>query len=389
MLRILVGIFLLLLLLQYAGGWFAQRYDRTHNRVRPDTSLPPPSQAALDLHRSLLVADLHADPLLWKRDLSHRQAWGQVDLPRLQEGNVGLQVFGAVTKTPRNMNYASNEASTDNITLLAIASGWPGSTWRSLMQRALYMAQKLDDLQRASEGGLAIIHNRRELDRLVAERAAGNGTIGAILSLEGSHALEGKLENVDVLFHAGYRMLGLAHFFDNAVSGSAHGMQRYGLTELGRQVVRRAEALGMAIDASHASPAAIRDLLDMATRPVVFSHTGVTAVCAQHDRNLDDETLARLSANGGVAGIGLWDEATCGPGLDAFFRNLDHAVEVAGIDHVGLGSDFDGSVTTPIDASGWPLVTDGLLRRGYSEAEIRKLMGGNAVRVLGETLPAE
>ena len=145
----------------------------------------------------------------------------------------------------------------------------------------------------------------------------------------------------------------------------------------------------MVIDLAHASPTTVRQVLELSSAPVVFSHTGVAATCDNHGRNLDDQTLRRLAANRGVAGIALFSGATCGNDLLSFFRSLEHAIAVAGINHVGLGSDFDGGVATPIDAAAWVLVTDGLLARGYSRTDIYKIMGGNVLRLLRETLPEQ
>ena len=181
-------------------------------------------------------------------------------------------------------------------------------------------------------------------------------------------------------------MFGLAHFFDNSFAGSAHGVEQYGLTPRGRELVMRAEALGITIDLAHASPAAFRETLEMATRPVVVSHGGVAATCPG-PRNLDDAQLRAIAINGGVIGIGYWPGAVCGRNLEAILRAIDHAVDIAGIDHVGLGSDFDGHVTTPFDTRGLPRLTAALLRAGYNADELRAILGGNVRRVLAANLP--
>ena len=124
----------------------------------------------------------------------------------------------------------------------------------------------------------------------------------------------------------------------------------------------------------------------MATRPLVVSHTGVTATCS-NSRNLTDEQLRAVAGTGGIIGIGYWDNATCGTDAAAAARAIRHAVAVVGIDHVALGSDFDGATTMPFDVTGLPLITDALLKEGFSEADIRLIMGGNVVRFLLETLP--
>ncbi len=146
------------------------------------------------------------------------------------------------------------------------------------------------------------------------------------------------------------------------------------------------EALGMIVDVAHASAATIDDVLAMATRPVVASHTGVRGV-ADNARNLSDAHLRGIAATGGLVGIGFWDTASGGEDVAAIARSIAYAVDVAGVEHVGLGSDFDGAVTVPVDASGLALITDALLDAGLDERAIGAVMGGNAMRVLAEVLP--
>jgi microsomal dipeptidase-like Zn-dependent dipeptidase len=347
-----------------------------------------PTQRGASLHSELFIADLHADPLLWNRDLNERGTQGQVDVPRLLEGNVGLQVFSVVTKTPKHMNTERNDDTTDDVQLLAMAQHWPPSTWFSLKARALYLAKKLQRTTDGSDGKLVFIRTRADLEAFLAARQKDKGHVGALLSLEGMHALEGRLEAVDELYDAGFRMLGFAHFFDNEVSGSLHGMKKGGLTELGRAAVKRMEEKGITLDLAHASHKTVDEVLAMATRPLVVSHTGVKGTC-DNNRNLSDDQLRAVARNGGVVGIGYWDTATCGTDAKSIARAIRYAVGVAGIDHVGLGSDFDGAVGTPFDAAGLVELTDALIAEGFSDAEIRKIAGENALRVLKANLPAQ
>ena len=207
-----------------------------------------------------------------------------------------------------------------------------------------------------------------------------------MLAIEGAHALGAELDGLDAVEAAGYRMVGLAHFFDNTYAGSAHGVEKGGLTALGRELVAQLEARSMIVDLAHASTRTIDDVLAMAARPVVASHTGVRGV-ADNARNLPDEQLRGIAATGGMVGIGFWPTACGGDDAAAIARSIAYAASVAGIDHVGLGSDFDGGVAVPFDASGLVLVTDALLAEGLDEASIGKVMGGNAVRVLRAGLP--
>jgi membrane dipeptidase len=177
------------------------------------------------------------------------------------------------------------------------------------------------------------------------------------------------------------------HFFDNAFGGSAHGVAKGGLTDAGREMIERMEARGMIVDVAHASVPTIDDVLAIATRPVVASHTGVRGV-ADNSRNLSDEHLRGIAATGGLIGIGFWPTASGGDDAHAIARSIKHATNIAGMDHVALGSDFDGGVQTPFDASGIVQVTDALIEAGFRDEEIGKVMGGNAIRVLAEVLPA-
>ena len=361
---------------------------RMMNRTLPHASDLPVSPEAERIQQTLDIVDLHADALLWKRNLLRRGRWGHVDLPRLIEGRVALQSFTTVTKTPRGMNIESNAGDSDNITLLAILEAWPFRTWGSLLQRALYQGEKLGQVAANSGGRFAIIRTRADLEGYLSLHHDERETAAGFLGIEGAHALEGDLANVDTLFDAGFRMFGLTHFFDNEVGGSAHGLEKGGLTDFGRRVVARMEALGILVDLAHASPALIDDVLAVATRPVVVSHTGVRGTC-DNRRNLDDGRLAAIAATGGVVGIGLWETALCGTTPADWARAVRHAVSVAGVDHVGLGSDWDGAIASMIDASQTVHLTQALLDEGFGEDDIRKIMGGNTIRVLLETLPAE
>ncbi|HET7039424.1 MAG TPA: dipeptidase, partial [Gemmatimonadales bacterium] len=326
-------------------------------------------------------ADLHADSLLWGRDLLRRSRRGHVDLPRLVEGNVALQVFTVVSAMPFFANPWRTPAVADMVTALGVLQRWPFRTWPSRYQRARYHAERLHRFAVASDGRLVIVRRAADLDR-----AAGGLRVAALLGSEGAQVLEGKLENVDALFDAGFRLLGLTHFFDNEVAGSAHGWRKGGLTPLGRQVIARMEQLGMIVDLAHASPATLDEVTALAARPVLVSHAGVCGTC-DNPRNLTDDQLRRVASTGGLVGITFFRYATGGTTADAIVRAIRHAADTVGVDHVALGSDWDGAVRTPFDASGLPVLTDGLLAAGFAEDEIAAVMGENVRRVLKTILP--
>ena len=379
----------LVVLLAVGLGFFffvlPARVEQAMNRV-----INPPPYAASDkakaLHETLIIADLHADPLLWGRDLLARGTRGQVDIPRLEDGNVALQVFAVVSKSPRGQNIEHNDGSTDNITLLAIGQRWPLSAILSLKQRALYQAARLNDMAARSDGHFVVIRTKRDLRRFLERRKVERGIVAGLLAIEGAQVLEGDPANVDTLFDAGFRMMSPAHFFDSEMGGSAHGVDKGGLTDKGREMVRRMEEKGMILDLAHASSATIDDALAVSTRPVVISHTGVKGTC-DNNRNLSDDQLKALAAKGGLIGIGYWETAVCGKDAAAVARAIQHAAGVAGIDHVALGSDFDGAVAMPFDTTGLVQITDALQSAGFSDADTGKAMGGNEIRFLLENLP--
>ena len=349
-------------------------FDQNHNRLLQ----PGPysvSDSVRSLHERAFVADLHADPLLWGRNLTKRYSYGHVDLPRLREGGVDLQVFGAVTSVPRQFSLAGKKYKLDAVSLLFLGSWRPPSTWFSIKNRALTQADELRALSRAGEINLVL--QRSDLDQ---------PGLKGLLAVEGLHALEGDINALDELFAAGYRMMGFAHLFDNDVSGSSFGRKRYGLTQLGRDLIPRMEALGITLDLAHTSPVAFYEALEIATRPVVVSHGGVTGTCPG-PRNIDDSQLRAIARNGGVVGIGYWKIAVCRANVQGIVAAIQHAVRIAGIDHVGLGSDFDGTVAVPFDATGLPLLTAALLDAGFTQSQVLQILGGNTRRILLANLP--
>jgi len=168
--------------------------------------------AAKKLHATLDIVDLHSDSLMWNRDINIRATRGHMDVPRLQDGNVALQLFSSVTKTPKGQNYDGNSDQTDNIALLTVAQLQPVKTWNSLVERSLYHATKRDDAVAGSSGALQAVNSASELEALIAARQKDRRTVGAMLTIEGLHNLEGKSANLDRLYDAGFRMAGLTQF---------------------------------------------------------------------------------------------------------------------------------------------------------------------------------
>lgn len=340
----------------------------------------------LAFHNSLLIGDLHADSTLWKRDLRERGRRGHVDLPRLREGNVAIQSFTFVTKTPAGMNYENNDSDArDNITLLALVQGWPRTTWGSLTERALFQARKLTDIANNFPQELMILRSPKDVQTLLSSRAKGAQTIGALLGVEGAHALDGSLANLDRLHSSGVRMMGLHHFFDNAVGGSLHGAGNAGLSEFGREVVRRLDELRMIIDVAHSSEQSVRDVLEVTARPLIVSHTGFQGQCAT-PRNISDDLMRALAERGSLIGVGFWDAAICKVSAEGIAEAIAYGIELLGVEHIALGSDYDGSTTVPFDVSELAVLTAALRARGIADDDIRSVMGGNQARFLRDNL---
>lgn len=378
--------FFILFVCGIIGFFLAPKYiDRSHNFIYPQSEhlrnfVPP------DLHADLFVADFHADTLLWNRDLNKKSHYGHIDIPRLIEGNVALQGFSIVTKTPRKMQPDHNMGDSDNITLLAIAERWPIETWGSLSERAIFQADQLYRAAEKSGGKFRIIRDRADLSNYIEAHKSNHEMTAGFLTLEGSQALEGDLAKIDSLFGAGVRVIAPTHFFDTEYAGSAHGLTHNGLSAEGLKWLTTVESRRMIVDLAHASEQTISDVLAHAQRPVVVSHTGVRGIC-NSNRNLSDEHMQKIAEGGGLIGIGFFADATCGTSLEEVGRSIAYAAKIAGIDHVTLGSDFDGYVATPIDASQMGALTLQLQNMGFNEKSIRRIMGENLRDFLLKYLP--
>jgi membrane dipeptidase len=286
-------------------------------------------------------------------------AWaGHVDVPRLNEGGVGAQFFGLVSL--------------------------PVGQRRGL---AAVIDQQIDELESAVD---------KAPDRLVKARtpediraATARGQVAALLGIEGAHALEGRLDNVDHFARRGVRYLGLSHFSANETSFPAFGRGRRdgeGLTPFGRDVVRRCEEVGVVVDLAHINKKGFLEASEMATRPPIVSHTGVLGVF-EHWRNIDDEQLRAVADKGGCVGVIFCPKFLGGDGLAPVVAHLRHILDVCGEDAPALGSDWDGFIVPTkdlCDAARVPLLTDALLEAGLGERVIGKILHGNVMRVLGD-----
>jgi membrane dipeptidase len=226
------------------------------------------------------------------------------------------------------------------------------------------------------------------LDASDVERVFAAGKIASMLGMEGGHAIENSLGALRAFHAMGVRYMTLTHNGTLDWADAANDEHRHGgLTAFGQEVVREMNRLGMLVDLSHTSPEAMHDALDVAEAPVIWSHADTRGV-RDHPRNVPDDVLARLPENGGVVMITFVpsfltdaDEAS----IADVVGHIEHVVEVAGIEHVGIGSDYDGISSTPVgmeDVSSYPLVFAELSRRGWSEADMAKLAGENVLRAM-------
>ena len=339
-----------------------------------------------EFHNKLFIADLHSDSLLWKRNLLEDSDIGHMDLPRLLKGNVALQVFSATTKSPSGQNYDSNTADTDNITSLALAQLWPTSTWFSIFERARYQLSKLHRFSAKSEGQLILIESAEDMQAFVARRLKGEKVVAGIYLIEGAHPLEGELEKLDQLYDEGLRIAGLTHFFDNKLGGSVHGISGGGLTSFGRSVIKRANEKNLIIDVAHASPKMVEDVLALSTNPVILSHGGLKGQC-DSNRNLEDDLMQKIAASGGIVGVGYWDGAICDFTPQGVINSIRYAIDLLGAEHVALGSDYDGTTEVLFDTSELAILTQTMLDSGFTEQEIRQVMGENVMYFFFENLP--
>ncbi len=314
------------------------------------------------LHQDSIVFDGHCDTLLeilsGKRKFDERSRKGHIDLPRLREGGVTAQVFavyledqylpaGAVKQTLRMLDTLHHEldAHPDAFTL----------------------ATRAADI----------------------EAAKRQGKVAAVVGLEGAEALEGDLATLRMFYRLGVRLLTVAWSRRNqAADGVGELRTGGGLTTFGVELVHECNRLGVLLDISHLAPAGVKEVLEISSQPVIASHSNAYALCA-HKRNLTDEQLQAVARKGGVVCVVFVPvfitAARKDASLEKLLDHIDYIVRVAGIDHVGLGSDFDGfSPPPPVgleDVTRMPGITAGLVQRGYSEADIRKILGENFMRV--------
>jgi len=387
--RISISIILFLILLALSVLLILpSMIDRNMNLVT-DHPVFKTSMAAKEFNKTLIVGDWHADSTLWNRDLMQEYDYGHVDIPRLQQGNVALQMFTTVTKSPAGQNYNSNKSNArDNITALAIVQRWPVKTWTSLYERAIYQSSKIHTLAKKYPDNFMLIKSQEDLELFLSKRINNSEMIGGLIGTEGSHALDGDITNIKNLYDHGFRMMSLQHFFDNKLGGSLHGITNEGLTDFGIQAILEMLRLNIIIDVSHSSENVVKDVLKISNKPIVVSHTGFDGYC-KSPRNISDDLMIEIAKKGGLIGVGFWDAAICDNTPKSVAEAIIFGVNLIGAEHVALGSDFDGTITPGFDTSELEAITYELLDQGLSKSEIRKVMGENMLAFLKANLPKE
>jgi membrane dipeptidase len=331
--------------------------------VAPQSSAPLTIE---ELHRSAFVVDAHADtPMRWLEkafDVGARNADGQVDFPRMKEGGVDAEFFVAYVPA----RFAEHGAA-------------------AYAHRAIALIHRMVD-EHPDQATLAT--STAEM-----RSVAATGKRAILIGVEGGHAIEDSLDELRKLYAEGARYMTLTHTNTNHWADSSGDVaEHHGLTLFGEDVVREMNRLGMMVDVSHVSDETFYDVLRVTGAPIIASHSSARALCP-NKRNLDDDMLRAVGKNHGVVMVNFLDVflSTTKKGdpvpLSVLIDHIEHVAKVAGVDSVGLGSDFDNKTDYPVgmeDVSKMPAITAALRQRGWSDEDVRKVLGENLLRVLDE-----
>lgn len=332
----------------------------------------PGYEETMAVHREAIVVDLHVDTFIWRRLLGynirrrHRPLpFGSpfcyhADLPRLREGGVGAVGFGVVT-----FPFPEGRAE--------------GSARRTI---------------RIARGDLAKSPDLVEVvrDASAIPEVHARGKIAAFLGIEGAHALGGRLDRLAEIRRLGVLYITVVHFTSNPFGHPSNRLRMAdrGLTPLGRDLIGEMERHRICVDLAHLNRTGFLEAARLARRPVIVSHTGIAEVRPLW-RNIDGEQIRAVAETGGVIGVIFYPgfltrRSRCG--LDAVVDHIDAIRKWGGVETAALGSDFDGMITSlpdgVRDVTGFPLLTEALLRRGYGAEDVKKILGGNALRALRE-----
>lgn len=346
--------------------------------TKADEPYVPPqvSQKALDIHRAGLLIDGHND-LPWeirtqaggsfdKADIAHPQPDFHTDIPRLKQGGVKAQFWSV---------YVPAETTLTGDALL----------------KTLEQIDIVHRMMKTYPETFALVETAEELERTIK-----SGKIASMMGVEGGYSIEESLQNLQRYYDLGVRYMTLTHSKNLSWADSATDVENLGgLSEFGEEVIQEMNRLGMLVDLSHVSAKTMKHTLQVTKAPVIFSHSSARAL-TDHPRNVPDDVLKMLPQNDGVVMINFYsafiatnealkeDPKALGT-LDDVCNHIEHVIKIAGIDHVGIGSDFDGVPRLPIgleDVSTYPRITQELLNRGYTKQQLHQILGGNLLRVL-------
>jgi len=318
--------------------------------------------AHIDTLLEIMVPPARPIKLPTPRKFGERSSKGHVDLPRLLESGVDLQIFAVYIQPEYKIERA--------------------------LHRTLQVFDRFYKELHDHEDKMMLFTKVSDV-----REAEKQGKIAAMLSIEGGEAVEADLGILRMLYKLGLRAMTLTWNERNQIAdGAGEGRTKGGLTNFGVELVKEMNNLGMVVDVSHLNDAGFFDVIETTTKPIIASHSNCRAVC-NHRRNLTDDMIKILADNGGVMGMNFApsfvDENKENATLERVLDHVDHIVKVASVDNVGLGSDFDGIETTPKgleDVTRMPYLTEGLLKRGYKEDDIRKVLGENFLRVFKQVI---
>ena len=318
------------------------------------------------IHKNAIVIDGHCDTILEiankKINFGKRNTKGHLDIPRLQEGGVNVQVFAIFIEDIYKPDRALK---------------------RTLQLYDIFYQELMNN-----QNHISLITHCYQI-----EKARKAGKIGVILAIEGGEAMEGDLGILRVLHKLGIRLITLTWNQRNQIAdGVGEARTNSGLTEFGVKVVEEMNKLGILIDISHLSETGFWDVIKLSKKTIIASHSNCYTLCS-HPRNLKDSQIKALSDMGGVIGVtfvpAFLTQDKRKADIEDVLNHIDYLIKIGGINCVGLGSDFDGTRALPINLDGAdkiPNITSGLIRRGYKENEILKILGGNFLRVFKEII---
>lgn len=340
-------------------------------------------ERAKRIHELSVVVDTHNDTILHliksppfitgdlreippRRKLGERSEHGQIDIPRIMEGGVNCLIFAMYV----NPQYTAR--------------------FIRLVQMLDYFNHELKE----NKDKINLTTSYKEITKTIRD-----GKIAALISVEGGEPLEGRIETLRTIYRLGVRSLTLTHFPRNKLGDGSGADSGSHLTEFGAEIVQEMNKLGMIIDISHLNETGFWDVIELTKEPVMATHSNCKALC-NHHRNLTDEQIKALAEKEGVLnlsfcggfikeGVDFSDhEALKKVRVDDWLDHLDHATNLIGVSHVGIGSDLDGGCGFPglDDITKFPTLTKGMISRGYSDDEVQKILGGNNLRVFKKVL---